>query len=161
MREIELTKGYKTMVDDEDYEGVSQHKWFAHVDYRGGVYARRQRRDGNKQVTVLMHREITGVPRGMEVDHIDGETLDNRRENLRVCTHSQNRKNTHGSHGDVLYKGVCYNKGQDRYTAKIGCDGKQHWIGYFKTPEEAALAYNDAARRYHGEYACLNEVVCG
>lgn len=95
MREIQLTKGYVAIVDDDDYEYLSQFRWFALETRNDRVYATRHTpRNKYTRSTIYMHREITNALRGIHVDHWNGNTLDNRKLNLRLCTHSQNMCNT-------------------------------------------------------------------
>lgn len=114
--------------------------------------------------TLSMHRLLMATPaKGLEVDHVNGNGLDNRRDNLRVCTISQNRQNGPGwAKRKCQYKGVSKikratgNKGGRPWEARLCWEGKQRVVGYFKDPLSAAHAYDEAARTYHGRYACLN-----
>lgn len=158
-KEITLTQGKVAIVDDSDYEYLSQFKWFAHFD-GANWYARRNTRHANgKRSAIIMHRAIMDAPAGLEVDHIDGDGLNNQRSNLRLTTHQRNtlnqrvrRNNTSG------YKGVSWHEHTQRWQARIASDGALLHLGIFDTPEEAAVAYNNAALEYHGEYARLNNV---
>lgn len=150
MQQIPLTKGEFAIVDDEDYEFLSQFKWC----YSHG-YA--QRRVNNKNV--YMHRFLAGE-HGKIVDHINRNKLDNRRSNLRVCTQSENNMNriTNAVREVAKYKGAHWNKRANKWMACIKSNGKQIHLGYFKSEEDAANAYNYAALKYFGEYARLNVV---
>jgi hypothetical protein len=159
-RIIPLTQGRQTIVDDADYEWLSQHKWFV-----SKVYAARW--TGSRQE--YMHREIMQPGPTMQVDHIDHDTLNNQRANLRLTTgrgNSRNRKPAQrrdGSPRRTPYKGVSVSSytpksGKPRYKAVIHPDGNRIFLGSFATPEEAARAYNDAARKHYGEFAWLNDV---
>lgn len=158
MREVELRNGGVALVDDEDYEEISKGKWWANG--KGGhLYAQRSKKvPGTQRVrTLMMHREIMKAPDGMDVDHINGNGLDNRRENLRVVAHWQNLHNAgKPSSNTTGYKGVAYFPPTDRWAAHIGIRGKQRCLGYFATKEGAARAYDAAARRMVGECAGTN-----
>jgi len=104
-----------------------------------------------------MHREVINAPKGRMTDHINGNTLDNRRSNLRLATPSDNAHNTKLPKNNTTgYRGV--GKKGNRYIAHIRSDNKEHHLGSFSTPEEAALAYNKAATELHGEFASLNTI---
>jgi hypothetical protein len=164
------------LVDDEDYELVSQYKWHVHDGKNGRFYARTNidHQDGGtivriingkeyeckKQTSIEMHRLIMNTPKGMYTDHINPEnTLDNRKANLRTCTNQQNcsnrgvnKNNTHG------FKGITYD-GRRKitpWTARIEYKGKRKYIGNYKTKEEAARAYDRKAIELNGEFAHLN-----
>jgi len=156
MREIILTKGYKAIVDDIDFEWLSKFNWFANLDVGGYVSAR-----ANHKGTLLkMHRMIMAAyDSNVIVDHIDRNSLNNQRNNLRICTKRENHcnigltvRNTSG------YKGVNFYKITNRWVAKISINGLRKSIGYFDTKEEAALAYNEMAKLHHGEFAYLNKI---
>jgi len=161
MKEIQLTKGYSAMVDDADFEWLSQWKWYAAVR-ETTVYASRgiKYSDGRWGV-ILMHRVIMGTTdRKVLVDHRNGDGLDNTRANIRLCTNSQNGMNRGGLPGSSSrYKGVHFNKKRNRWIASIKVDETHSYLGAFYTEEDAARAYNYAANVYFGEYAKYNEVL--
>jgi hypothetical protein len=149
---IKLTQGFETVIDDEDLPLVSKHSWCANGQPNGAVYAR-AKVDGK---VIRLHTFLTGAK---ETDHWDGDTLNNRRSNLRPCTSSQNhanigpnKKNTSG------YKGVVFIERLRKFRATIGRDRRKRFLGYFPTAEDAALAYNAAAQELFGEFARLNQV---
>ena len=149
---IDLTKGYLGLVDASDYELVVQWKW----SFSGG-YIRRQ----CKGQTFSLHRQILGLLHTLEVhvDHINGDGLDNRRENLRVCTPSQNMANRGlYAHNKTGFKGVCVDRrsNQVKYRATIHHKNKYIALGRFNTAEEAAHAYDVAALKLFGEFANVN-----
>jgi hypothetical protein len=157
-REIPLTRGYVAVVDEADYEWLSQWKWLAQVASSGIVYASRRRlaSDGKGPGAIYMHREIFGggVPL---VDHADGDGLNNRRSNLRAATKSQNRANGRlMSTNSTGFRGVSLARRQGMYLAQIESGGKSKHLGYFSCPLDAALAYDEAARRIFGEFARPN-----
>lgn len=145
---IELTQGKRACIDAADIPLVEGRIWFA-VSNRGTFYARSE----TEEKQLLLHRVITSCPDGMEVDHRDNDGLNNRRANLRVCTHAENTRNSRGfASNPTGIKGVSlYRTG--RYHARIGTNGKQIYLGYYDTAEEAAQAYNKAALKHHGEFA--------
>jgi hypothetical protein len=164
MKEIELTQGYKTLVDDEDYEFLSQWKWCARVQPYGRVCAVRAERvkgTDNSKRNFQMHRVITNAQKGQIVDHINGNALDNRKINLRLCSNqenSMNRKTQSSSKFRSKYKGVSWDKARKKFIARVYLNNKAHSAGRFSTEEEAALAYNSLAKKLHGEFARLNKV---
>lgn len=154
MRMIPLTQGKQAIVDDEDFEYLNQWKWFACPDKRN-CYAAHS--GGWLKPMVFMHRVLLNAPSNMFVDHINGDGLDNRRCNLRLANRSQNMANR-GMQADNTsgYKGVGVGRHGKNWRAQIRVRNKQIHIGVFSTPEEAARAYDDAAKKYFGEYAHLN-----
>jgi hypothetical protein len=157
MKKIPLTKGKFALVDDTDYEFLSQWKWeWRSTRHRGhsGYAIRRPTVDG-KRIILRMHRVLLGVtdPQ-VEVDHVNGNGLDNRRSNIRACTRSQNQANQRKR---GRFKGVypSHNR-KNKYLALVGVEGKSVYLGVFPTAIAAAKAYDKAAREYHGEFACLN-----
>ena len=158
MKEIELTQGKVALVDDEDYEYLRQWKWYYGCE--GGKnksgYAVRSITNP-KRALIFMHRVIMSTPTGMETDHINCNKIDNRKENLRVCTRLQNKKNNPlMKNNKTGYKGVSINN--NRYKVKISVNKKQIHLGYFDKVEDAAKTYNLAALKYHGKFARLNEI---
>lgn len=171
MKEIELTKGMKTLVDDEDYDMLSKYSWQASQAGKY-YYAKRSTTINKKTVGFKMHRVLMGNPKGMCVDHIDGNTLNNQKSNLRICTTTENKKNRRAKiQNTSKYLGVCLsvqkikhitkdgmirNYIYKKWMATIGINRKIKNLGYFNTEEDAARAYNEAAKKYHGEFANLN-----
>lgn len=158
MKVIQLTRGFETMVDDIDWIELSNHKWCCQSNGHGGYYA--ARRIGKK--IVFMHRQILGISSDFCVDHKNGNPLDNRRINLRICNTKQNSQNSSkrskysGNRPTSIYKGVTWSKYHCRWQAQIKIDGKNKFLGRFDFEHEAAKAYNEAAREYFGEYSRLN-----
>jgi hypothetical protein len=153
IRLIPLTQGYLTIVDTADYDWLIQWSWSA-AKIRNFVYALRQ---GNQGCKVRMHRVILGLTGKQQGDHRNHNTLDNRRSNLRVATPAQNMHNRRARCDNATgYKGVTYVDG--RFIARIVVRGEYISLGRYSDPQSAALAFNDAATRYHGEFAYLNEV---
>lgn len=156
MKIIPLTLGYSAIVDDADHAAVSQWNWRALVrksSFSTRVYAVRFER-GTKR-TIMLHRELSNAPVGMVVDHINGNGLDNRRDNIRVCTHSQNLANQSikGTSQSRL-KGVA--RFRNKWKVTITSNGKVYYLGVYTDPISGALAYDEAAIRLHGEFARLN-----
>lgn len=161
MKEIKLTQGKVALVDDEDFEYLSQFNWSVFIPpNRKTCYAARGFTIGkNRRSTVRMHREIMKAPPSMQVDHRDGNGLNNQKENLRVCTASQNRMNE-GIRKDSTsgYRGVHWVKGKKKWKAVIVRNRKFYQLGYFPTKELGAAAYNEAAKEIFGEFAVLNKI---
>lgn len=165
MKEIRISKGLVAMVDDDDYAALSQHNWCARVVPRWPTYAAahwgRSPIPGKKWRKAYMHQVImgtVGMGRMVCIDHIDGNGLNNQRANLRICTPADNNANSHRKKTSG-YKGVFHVT--DRPLAKpyrvdVTRNGKNHRIGYFAIAEEGAAAYDEAAKRIHGEYALTN-----
>jgi hypothetical protein len=154
---ITLPNGYVATVDDADFEALSSLPWYAH-ESKGRVYARRSgvRVDG-KQATILLHRELMNPAPGQQVDHVNHDTLDNRRCNLRVSTNQQNKRNSLPQGGTSAFKGVSWHKRHRQWYAHIGVGGrKTRYLGHFSDEESAARAYDAAALELFGEFACLN-----
>lgn len=159
MREIPLTQGRVALVDDEDYERVAGNKWYCLRDSAWRNQVTGEYESYEKKRTIPMHRVIMNAPPGLEVDHINGDRLDNRKRNLRICTHRQNLKNMHNVRGgSSMYKGVHRYKKTGRWQAYITVDYKRKALGHWGREEHAAIAYNIAAILYHGDYACLNRI---
>lgn len=154
-REISLSKGKAAIVDDADYELVCKYTWYA-IE-RFGIWYARGRVNGK---FISMHRLILDAPNTKEVDHIDGDGLNNRRSNIRLASRSQNAMNR-GMNIDNKsgFKGVHRTSRNSRpYRATIRVQGKSKHLGYFDNLKEAAQAYNMAAVKYFAEFAKLNSV---
>jgi len=157
MKKIKLTQGEFALVDDEDFEELNKYKWFAHWDVRmKGFYAHRSIRNNGKKDVIIMHRIILGLKKGdgLHGDHINHNTLDNRRKNLRICTPSENGMNKSISKLNTSgFKGVSWCSERKKWTARIGINCKSITLGRFETKEEAYRAYCRACVKYHGEHA--------
>jgi hypothetical protein len=154
MKLISLTQGLFAQVDDWNYDRLMKHKWCAHK-HDNTYYAVRGVRIEGKDYLILMHRVIMNTPEELECDHEDHDGLNNQEYNLRNCTHSQNASNG-SSHSDsvIAFLGVSYKR--EKFRARICKDGKSKSLGSFFTPEEAARAYDKAAKELFGEFANLN-----
>jgi len=159
-RRIPLTQGKYAIVDPEDYERLNKYKWYA-MKGSSTFYAARCVWDpvNKKKRTIKMHRQIINPPHPLVVDHINHNGLDNRRANLRPATKSQNCINKpyikqKGAHSK--YHGVTWQKSIKKWQAQIRINGIQTIIGYFNDEIEAAKAYDEAAKKYHKEFAVLN-----
>lgn len=150
---IVLSRGLTATVDQEDYERLSAHKWYANTSHGEPKYAA----TNINGITVAMHRMILGVMPGVEVDHLNGDGFDNRRRNLRIATGTENRRNVGIIKSNKSgYKGVDWHSRFRRWRAAIRVNGKRIHLGYFDTAEQGAAAYNEAAIKHHGEFAWVN-----
>lgn len=159
MKELILTQKQIALVDDEDYEKVKFFRWYAYFDpaMHGYVAQRNEDLPSGKRVTIYLHRVVMDAPKGMVVDHINHNLLDNRRINLRVCTHAENMLNRKTyANNKTGYKGVSWHKGKNKFGAGIRANNKKYFLGYFENAKEAAQAYNEASLKYHKEFGSLN-----
>jgi len=156
-RLIKLTQGQYAIVDQQDFETLNQSKWCAAKDY-DTFYAIRYARINNKNTTIKMHRQIMNAKENEIVDHHDKNGLNNTRENLRIATAAQNNANSKRgmNRGKSKYKGVCRDEKCGKWRAGIKCQGKHIHLGMFEDEKQAARAYDEAAKKYHGEFAVLN-----
>ena len=152
MKQIKLARGKIAIVGDADFDYLNQFKWHNHIGY-----ARRTLIKNNKKAGILMHREILNPLKGKEIDHINHNVLDNRKENLRICTRAENQWNRSiNLNNKVNLKGVSLKKGSGKWLAQIQKLGKKIHIGYYSTPQEAAIAYKQKAQELFSEFS-LNE----
>jgi hypothetical protein len=159
MKSIALTRGHETIVDDKDFAWLNQWKW----QYGGNGYAVRDQYLGKiggtyRHKTVLMHREILDAPSGTEVDHANRNKLDNRRDNLRLATRSQNRANIQSARrkNSELPTGITYNpspRTKQPFMARVAKDGRSYFLGNFYTVDEASQAYKLKKKQLFGEFA--------
>lgn len=148
--EIEIG-GHKVLIDEEDYQKVKNIN--IKVSKIGYAYFCNKSTTGND--TDLLHRYIMGLSNkdGYEVDHINGNTYDNRRVNLRKCRHFENSRNLKlNKRNKLKIKGVCYDKDRKKYASFISLNGKTIGLGRYDTAEEAHKAYCEASKKYHGEF---------
>ncbi len=150
---IALTQGYVATIDAADVALVEGHNWCANSGPRT-VYALRGALIDGSKTTIKLHRQIMDAPDGLEVDHISGDGLDCRRENLRLATRAQNARNARRSRANTSgFKGVSWHAGGQKWQAMIWAGGKNKHLGHFTTPESAHQAYVEAADRLFGEFA--------
>lgn len=156
MKEIPLTKGRVALVDDEDFIEISKHKWYANHDTHT-IYAQRTPTIEGKQITIRMHRYILNAPYGQKVDHKDGNGLNNQRNNLRLCSNSQNGQNCRLRKDNKSgYKGVYWDSEVNKWASSLGFKNKTIRIGRFTCLIKAAKAYDKKATELYGEFAVLN-----
>lgn len=155
MKEITLSRNKTTVVDNENFDELSKYKW-----YFDGYYAvRNEKTRKNKTKIILMHRQIMREPKGKRIDHEDGNGLNNQKYNLRLCSHAENMRNSKKPINNTSgYKGVHFNKKAKKFQAYISVDNKNKHLGLFNNPIDAALAYNNAAKKLHGKFANLNNI---
>lgn len=154
MREIKLTKGKVTLVDDEDYDRLTHFKWNCDEGYA----KRMTYKHGEKRKHITIGHEILGVNPGREViiDHINRDRLDNRKENLRICNYQKNSLNRPHKN---RFRGVNWNQKSGKWQTEIKSGKQRIFLGMFDCELEAAKAYDQAAQKYHGEFAILNEAI--
>ena len=150
MKEIQLSKGRIAIVDDEDHAAVVSSKWYV---WNGYAIRHLGLINGVKK-SQKMHRMIMGEPSGLEIDHINGNKLDNRRSNLRACTRQQNKLNR-GPYANNKsgMKGVSWHAQTSKWRATIRFNNKITHLGLFNSKDAAHHAYSEAASRLHGDFA--------
>jgi len=151
IRYIPLTQGKYAVVDAADYERAAPFSW--HASNSG---ARTYAYSNMNGKTVSLHRFLMNAPKGLVVDHIDHDGLNDRRSNLRVCTQRQNLYNSRPKGKSSRFKGVCWDKARKRWVVYIRHGGRTRFVGHFTDEIEAAKAYDRAAAELFGEYAYLN-----
>ncbi len=149
MKQILLARNKVILIDDEDYIFLSQFTWHLQESMPGYFYAF----NGKQQA---MHRIIMNSPNNFDIDHIDGNGLNNCRSNLRVCSHRENLCNRKTQKHSSLFKGVFWNKQAQKWRAQIRVYGRAIHLGYFDKEMDAFEAYKRAALKYQGEYARLS-----
>lgn len=157
---VSLTKGRVAVVDADDVPLISGRNWHTMTALPGMVCAATHvtKEDGSHD-KALMHRVVLAAPDDLDVDHIDGDRLNNRKANLRLATNQQNCWNQQrGIRNTSGFKGVSWHSRDEVWQSNIRAVGGQVFLGYFKTAEEAAMAYNEAAPAAHGEFARLNVI---
>lgn len=153
-RIVPLTQGFFAVVDEEDFERVRQFRWH----YNGGYARRAVKKAGGGQSKQWLHRFIMGEPPDREVDHRSLNKLDCRKQNLRICTQSENRWNTGPNRSNKSgFKGVSWSAGTLKWRAVIRSRGKTHHLGYFATKEGAASAYAAASQKMHAEFSRVSK----
>ena len=158
-RRIPMSEPKYAKVDPADYKRLREYEWLVKKS-RNSYYSFRikpSKKVGNES-QIFMHKEILEVPKGMVVDHIDIDGMDNRSANLRAATRAQNSRNRKkiSKPCSSKYKGVSWQKRSLKWHARITFEEKRIHLGYFKNEFDAAKAYDEAAKKYHGEFACLN-----
>lgn len=150
-------KGGDISISSKDYQNISQYKWTAQMARNWKRYVIASIKLEGKWKTVQLHRFILGAKKGQEVDHVNGDTLNNTRENLRICTKSQNRMNQDKyKNNNSGYKGVHFDRHIGKWRAQVNKDGTYLFSKYYDNLMEAVDAYNKNAKRYHGEFARTN-----
>lgn len=154
---VPLTRGCQAVIDAELAPKVGQHNWHAYP-MGARMYARTYTQVNGKTRALFLHQLVTGKCYGLDVDHIDGDPLNNRRSNLRLATRAQNIRNSNKCHRPTssVYKGVTLLRKNQRWWSKIRVDGGAIALGCYSTPEDAARAYDAAADHYFGEFAKTN-----
>lgn len=156
-RSIPITQGKHAIVDAGDFEKLMGYTWCAHKK-KNGFWA--VTRFSGSSTPVGMHRILMDCPSGFEVDHIDGDGLNNRRRNLRVCSHAENMKNIRLSKTNTSgFKGVSLYRGRRKWAAKISHKDVTKPLGEFEVKEHAAMAYDYAAMAICGEFALTNAML--
>lgn len=156
-KSLVLTQNKRTIIDDEDFEKVSKYKWFA-KNHSGKYYALHSLpREGSTRKALRLHRFIMNAGPEDVVDHINGDTLDNRKINLRLCSQAENSRNRTKTKSNTSgFKGVRFHKRTKKWEARIGFNYKLHYLGLFDKIEEATKAYDAACKQLHREFASLN-----
>lgn len=153
MKSIPLTQGRFALVDDDDFEYLNQFNWYC----SSGYAVRKLKTQNGKRLSMKMHREILKTPDNMTTDHINGNKLDNRKENLRICTQAENTRNRPADRNSTSgYKGVSWNNRLSKWICQIKANGKSRHLGVFSNPEEAAKVYDAEAIVLFGSFAKLN-----
>jgi len=149
MKKIKLTTGEYTLISNKDFKKTIKYNYYLKNGYAQTTSFRNR---------IYLHRLIMDFPKkGLEIDHKDGNRLNNQRSNLRICTRKQNQGNrVSGKNSSSKFKGVSWEKKKLKWRASMTCNKKTIYLGSFKVEEDAALAYNKMAKKYFGKFARLN-----
>lgn len=160
MKIVITTDKYEVQIDDIDADKIAKYNWSTFHPSRGKHrYAKAWVNDEKGRRVVSMHRYLMEEPVGLYVDHVDGNGLNNQRNNLRFATNQLNQANSRKKvPGSSKYKGVHYSKARQKWRSQIMFNGKYIHLGYFLTEDEAGQAYNAAAKKHFGDYAYLNKI---
>lgn len=149
---INITQGKVAIVDAEDFEQINQWRWFANRKGKLWYVGRWVTIEG-KKYQVYMHRFITNAPKGKVVDHINGNGLDNRRSNLRICTHRENLRNRGAtSKNEYGNKCIYWDKSRNQWSVRVNVGGKLAYLGRFKDLAKAILVRDNFLKEFHGEF---------
>jgi len=152
---IPLTQGQFAIVDDKNFEWLNQWKWFA-VNFLYTYYAVRSVGKRPNRLIIRMHRQIMNAHKSQQIDHKNSNGLDNKEENIRFCTPSQNNANRRNVKHSSIYKGVFWNKARRKWRCQIMLFRKNYHLGYFDDEFEAANTYDAKAKELFGEFAHAN-----
>lgn len=157
MKEIKLTKGQVALVDDDIYDELNSHNWFA-VKHGNNYYACRRLWNGGHPICISMHRVVMGIAdKSIHIDHKDCNSTNNQRFNLRICTRFENQANAKaGVNQSSKYKGVTWYKRGNKWHCKIQYHNQRIHLGYFNNEDDAGRAYDKKALELFGEFARLN-----
>ncbi|MCK9521084.1 MAG: AP2 domain-containing protein [Dehalococcoidia bacterium] len=159
VKRISLTRGLSVIIDSEDFDELSKYKWYA-CKKRNLFYAYRDKMINKQKIHIPMHRQIMQLHSGDKAicDHINRNTLDNRKANLRIVTHSLNQYNCVmiRKNNTTGYRGITFHRKLGKWIAQIRVNNKHIYIGVFTSKEEAAKAYDKEAIKYYGKNAMLN-----
>jgi hypothetical protein len=145
--------GYNVLIDDEDHERIKSVKWHCFGNKDRPYFGNTVNLGKGKYTAILLHREIMNASPGTHIDHISGNTLDNRKQNLRICSRAENNCNLKRRVDNTSgYKGVSFDKKKNKWASYISKNKRHHFLGYFDTQESAYIAYCEASKKYHGEY---------
>ena len=155
--EVFTARGVRILIDDEDFEKANRGKSLFVKSNGFVIISKRTSKTLVKHI--YLHKKIMGVGKGVHVDHINHDRLDNRKANLRICTHAENQRNKKKRvDSQFKYKGIFRHGRSKKWTAKLTVDRETFFSFGHTTQEEAALAYNELAKKHHGEFARLNEI---